>query len=103
MPSGSRPLAGSSRITVAGSPSSAAATPSRWPMPSEKPPTRLRATELEPDQLDHLVDAAARDPVRLREREQVVVAGAAGVDRARLKQRADLVQRRGADRGTACR
>jgi hypothetical protein len=33
--------------------------------------------------------------VRLGEREQVVVGRAAGVDRARLEQRADLVERRG--------
>ena len=48
-PSGSRPLTGSSRISVAGSPSSAEAMPSRWPMPSEKPPARLRATSPQPD------------------------------------------------------
>jgi hypothetical protein len=47
------------------------------------------------DEVDQLVDAALRDPVRLREREQVVVGGAAGVHRARLEQRPDLVQRRG--------
>jgi hypothetical protein len=47
-PSGSRPLTGSSRISVAGSPSSAAAIPSRCPMPSEKPPTRRCATLLRP-------------------------------------------------------
>ena len=45
---GSRPLTGSSRISVRGSPSSAAAMPSRWPMPSEKPPTRLPATPWRP-------------------------------------------------------
>lgn len=44
MPSGSRPLTGSSRISVAGSPSSAEAMPRRWPMPSEKPPARFLAT-----------------------------------------------------------
>ena len=41
MPSGSSPLTGSSNIRIAGSPSSAAAMPSRWPMPSEKPLDRL--------------------------------------------------------------
>ena len=35
MPAGSRPLAGSSRISTAGSPMSAVAMPSRWRMPSE--------------------------------------------------------------------
>ena len=47
IPSVSRPFTGSSRITVRGSPSSAAAMPSRWPMPSEKPPAR-RATPPSP-------------------------------------------------------
>ena len=47
------------------------------------------------DEVDHLVDAALRDAVRLREGEQVVVGRAAGVDGPRLQQRADLVQRRG--------
>src|SRR4029450_12502617 len=42
-PSGSRPLAGSSRISTWGSPSRAVASPRRWRMPSEKPPTRRRA------------------------------------------------------------
>ena len=40
MPSGSRPLSGSSMISTPGSPSSAAARVSRWRMPREKPPTR---------------------------------------------------------------
>ena len=35
MPSGSRPLAGSSRISTRGSPSSAAARASRWRIPIE--------------------------------------------------------------------
>ncbi|SCG03759.1 hypothetical protein GA0115255_118442 [Streptomyces sp. Ncost-T6T-2b] len=43
MPSVSRPLTGSSRISTSGSPISAAAIPSRWPMPSEKPLVRRRA------------------------------------------------------------
>ena len=57
MPSGSRPLTGSSNIRIAGSPSSAAAMPSRWPMPRENPPARLPATCGQADQLQHLVDA----------------------------------------------
>src|ERR1700760_3208989 len=43
MPSGSRPLAGSSSIRTSGSPSSAWAKPRRWRMPSEYLPTRRRA------------------------------------------------------------
>src|SRR6478735_9007059 len=48
MPSGSRPLTGSSSITVLGSPNSACAMPRRWPMPSENWPERLRATSCRP-------------------------------------------------------
>ena len=58
---------------------------------------------VEADEVDHLVDAALRDAVRLREREQVVVRRAAGVDGARLEQRADLVQRRRDGRGSGGR
>ena len=47
------------------------------------------------DDVDQLVDAAARDAVRLRERQQVIARRAARVDGACLEQRADLVQRRG--------
>ncbi len=47
-PSGSRPLTGSSRTRVAGSPSNAAAMPRRWPMPREKPLTRRSATSVRP-------------------------------------------------------
>src|SRR6266545_5277632 len=48
MPSGSRPLTGSSNSSTGGSPSSAAAMPSRCRMPSEKPPVRRRATVASP-------------------------------------------------------
>ncbi len=41
IPSGSRPLTGSSDMRTSGSPSRAAAMPSRWLMPSEKPSDRL--------------------------------------------------------------
>ena len=47
-PSGSSPLTGSSSSSTCGSPSSAAATPSRWLMPSEKPPARFFATSRRP-------------------------------------------------------
>jgi hypothetical protein len=46
------------------------------------------------DQVDELVDAPARNPVRVRQREQMVVRRPAGVHRARLEQRSHLVQRR---------
>ena len=60
MPSGSRPLPGSSRRTVPGSPSSARARPTRWRMPSEKPPTFFLATGVEADDRQHLVDPGLR-------------------------------------------
>ena len=44
IPSTSRPLTGSSNITVRGSHKSAEAIPSRCPIPSENVPARLRAT-----------------------------------------------------------
>ncbi|SCE18736.1 hypothetical protein GA0115243_108160 [Streptomyces sp. ScaeMP-e83] len=48
MPSGSRPLTGSSKSSTCGSPSSAAAIPSRCPMPREKPLERRLATSWRP-------------------------------------------------------
>jgi hypothetical protein len=48
MPSGSRPLTGSSRITTSGSPRRAEAIPSRSPMPSENRPARFFATDSRP-------------------------------------------------------
>ncbi len=48
MPSGSSPFTGSSNSSTCGSPSSAAAMPSRWPMPSEKPFERRFATSWRP-------------------------------------------------------
>jgi hypothetical protein len=47
-PSGSSPLTGSSSSRISGLPSMATATPSRWLMPSEKPPARLSATSCRP-------------------------------------------------------
>ena len=48
MPSVSSPLTGSSKITVAGSPSRAAAIPRRCPMPREKRPARRCTTAPSP-------------------------------------------------------
>ncbi len=48
MPSGSRPLTGSSNIRMRGSPSSAPAMPSRCPMPIEKPLVFFLATAVSP-------------------------------------------------------
>lgn len=48
IPSGSRPLTGSSNMRISGSPSSAEAIPSRWPMPSENPFDFFFATGVSP-------------------------------------------------------
>ena len=46
------------------------------------------------DQIDQIVDAASRDAVRLGQSEQMVVRRTTAMNRARLEQGADLVQRR---------
>ena len=94
-PSGSRPLAGSSRIRTSGSPSRAAASPRRWRMPSEKPPTRRRPAAASPTCSSDLVGAAAG---RARPRRRGPGGGrgpAAGVEAARLQHGADLAGRVG--------
>jgi hypothetical protein len=47
------------------------------------------------DDVDELVHAAARDAVRLRQREEVIARGATGVHGPSLEERADFVKRRG--------
>ena len=103
MPSGSRPLTGSSSMTVSGRRAAPRRCPSRWPMPSENCPARLPATSCRPTMSMSSSTRLPRDPVRLRQRPQVVSRRAAGVDRPRLEQGADLVQRRRVLGGTACR
>ena len=78
---GSSPFTGSSNIRIAGSPSSAAAMPSRWPMPSEKPLRPLPGHAAEADELEHLADPASGQVVGLRQAQQVVVGAAAAVHR----------------------
>ena len=56
LPAGSRPLDGSSSTSSRGLVSSAAARPSRWRMPREKPRTRSSATSASPTSLEYLVD-----------------------------------------------
>ena len=60
MPSGSRPLAGSSSSRTPGSPSRVVARARRWRMPSEKPPTRRFARAGQADELEHLAGSARR-------------------------------------------
>ena len=57
-------------------------------------PGALARDVVQPDEVDQLLDATARDAVGLRERAQVVPCRSARVDRPRLEQRAYLVQRR---------
>ena len=62
--------------------------------PERELPRTLASDVVQADQIYQLVDATARDPVCLRERQKMVVRRAACVNRARLQQRSDLVQRR---------
>ena len=94
MPSGSRPLTGSSNIRICGSPSIAAAMPSRCDMPSEKPLIRLPATSSMPVSSSTSSTRRGRQPVGLGRRQQVGAGGPAAVDVLRVEQRADLAQRR---------
>ena len=81
MPSRSRPLTGSSRISTAGSASRAAAMPSRWPMPSENEPADLLGHLGQADRCEHVVHASRPDADGGTEGEQVVAGAAAAVDR----------------------
>ena len=94
IPSGSSPFTGSSSSNVDGSPSSAAAIPSRCPIPSENWPARFLRHRMQPHEVDELVHPALADPVRLRKRQQMVVGGPPAVHGPGLEHRADLVQRR---------
>ena len=94
MPSGSRPLTGSSSSSTPGSPSSAAAMPSRWPMPSENFPARRPRGLGQPDDAEHLVHpATAGSPLLAASARQVAAGAAARVERPGLQQRAHLAQR----------
>ena len=95
MPSGSSPLTGSSRIRISGSPSRATAMPTRWPMPSEKPPVRLRATSVSPTRPRTWSTRDRGQALGLGQEEQVVVRAAAGVHGPGLQQRAHGAQRLG--------
>ena len=62
MPSGSSPLAGSSRMIVPGSPSMTPAKPRRWRMPSEYPLTRRLAASVSPTRASDSSTRAASIP-----------------------------------------
>ena len=93
MPSGSMPLNGSSNITADGSPSIAAAIPSRWRIPSEYPPALRRAADCIPVCSITASTRRAGRPWELGQPEQVVAAGAAGLQRRGVQQRAQPGQR----------
>ena len=101
MPSGSRPLTGSSKIRTGGSPSRAAAMPSRCCMPSENPPARRRPPSRRPTCSRTSSTRRFGDAVAVREPQQVVAGRAAGMHRRRVQQRPDLGQRRRASVGLA--
>ena len=89
IPSGSRPIVGSSRMRIGGSPRSAAATPRRCRIPRESARARLRRDAREPDEVQDLVDPVERDPVAPGEPAQVVARRPARVDRAGVEERPD--------------
>ena len=93
IPSGSRPIVGSSRSRIGGSPRSAAATPRRCRMPSESAFAPAAPDAREPDELEHLVRPRRRDPVAPREPDEVAARRAARVDGARVEERPDRRQR----------
>ena len=94
MPSGSRPLTGSSRSSGRRVAEQRGRDPEPLAHAERELAGALVGDLVQADEVDQLVDAALRDAVGLREREQVVVRRAAGVHGAGLEQRADLVQRR---------
>ena len=94
-PSGSRPLTGSSRMTVCGSPSSAAAMPEPLAHAEREAADLLLGHLGQAGHLDDFVHALLGDAVRRGHGQQVVVGRAAGVDGLGVEQRADVAQRRG--------
>ena len=94
IPSASSPLSGSSKSSVRGSPSSAAAIPSRCSMPSEKPRDALARDRRETDLVEHLGDPGAREPAGVGQPAQVGAGGPLAVHGLGVQQRADLAHRR---------
>ena len=92
-PSGSRPFAGSSRTRSSGSPSSAAASPSRCRIPSEYPFTRRPAASVELDQPEHFVDPRVGQVDGPAQGSQMVAPRAAGMEIGGFEHRADPQRR----------
>ena len=95
MPSGSRPFAGSSRISTPGSPSMAAASCSRCRIPRLNPPTRRSAASSRPTWCSVAATRAASMPAGEREHAQVVACRAGGVEAGRLERSTDDAHGRG--------
>ena len=95
MPSGSRPLAGSSSSSTCGSPSRAPAIPRRWRIPSENRPTAWPATSLSPTSPSTSPTRRAGRPFEAASQSEVVRRAAAGMHVGGVEQAAHLVQRPG--------
>ncbi len=92
MPSGSRPLIGSSNSRTGGSPRSAAPIPRRWAIPSEKPPVRRRAASARPTSSSTSSTRFRGRRLLLREPEEVIAGAPPGMGRAGVEERADLAR-----------
>ena len=102
MPSGSRPLIGSSSTSTPGSPSSVYASDEALPH-AERVAAHAAVGELgDADLLEHRRHPRRRQARRGRVDLQVVPRRAAGVE-VRVERRADGLERASAGRGTACR
>ena len=93
MPWGSRPLAGSSRMRISGSPSSAVASCRRWRMPRENLPTRRRATSVRPTSSRVSSTRRERDAAGQGHRLQVVLGPAGRVEAGGLEGGAHVADR----------
>ena len=89
MPSGSRPLDGSSSNSTLGSPSRAPARARRWRMPSEKLPARWSAALSSPTFAEDLVDSIRGNRTERCGRPEMVPGCPAGVHAACIEHRAD--------------
>ena len=92
MPSGSRPLTGSSKRRIPGSPRRAAAIPSRWFIPSENPPARLLATMASPTISSTSSTRWSGMVLAWARQQRWSARAAAGVDPLRLEERSHLVE-----------
>jgi hypothetical protein len=67
--------------------------PSRWPIPSEKPPVTAVGDVGEADEVEDLVDPPTVDVVRIGQQAQVVPGAASWMNCLGLEQRADVAKR----------